>query len=245
MAGSWEDHLHLCEFAYNNSFHASLGCAPFEALYGRRCRTPVCWDPVGSEVPLGPELIEESADQLDLIKKRLQAAQDRQKKYADTARRHIEFAVGEHALLRVSPTRGVMRFGVKGKLSPRYIGPFEILERIGACAYRLALPPALSGVHDVFHVSQLRKYLRGEGHVLDFSSLRFDRDLTYEEGPVAILDTREQVLRSKIVRYVKVQWSNHSAREATWESEEDMRRRYPSLFASVSEDEGNSLSFLV
>ncbi|KAJ3669669.1 hypothetical protein LUZ60_011619 [Juncus effusus] len=230
MGGSWEDHLHLCEFAYNNSYHSSIGVAPFEALYGRRCRTPLYWDPVSQDRPLGPDLVQESAEQLRRIKERLKTAQDRQKKYADTARRHVEFQPGDHVLLRVSPTRGVMRFGVKGKLSPHFIGPFEIFERIGACAYRLALPPALSEVHDVFHVSQLRKYLRGEGHVIDYSTLRFEPDLTYEEVPIRVLGTREQVLRSKVIRYVKIQWSNHTEREATWEREEAIRQRYPHLF---------------
>ncbi|KAJ3683164.1 hypothetical protein LUZ60_013391 [Juncus effusus] len=207
----------------------AITMAPFEALYGKRCRTPLFWDPVGSEHPLGPDLVQESADHICMVKERLKTAHDRQKKYADPSRRHLEFQPGDHVLLRVSPTCGVMRFGVKGKLSPRYIGPFEILERIGPCAYRLALSPSLAEVHNVFHVSQLRKYLRGEGHVLDFSELRFEPSLNYEEAPVAVLDNREQVLRSKIMKYVKVKWSNHSEREANWEREEDIRKRYPNL----------------
>ncbi|XP_028090928.1 uncharacterized protein LOC114291095 [Camellia sinensis] len=126
--------------------------------------------------------------------------------------------------------KGVMRFGVRGKLSPRFVGPFEVLDRIGEVAYRLALPPSLVGVHNVFHVSMLRKYIPDPSHVIDHAPLQFKEDLTYEEHPIRIADRKEQVLRRRVIHYVKVQWSNHSEREATWELEDEMRQKYPQLF---------------
>ena len=143
---------------------------------------------------------------VELIRKRLLTAQSRQKSYVDTRRRPLEFEVGDHVFLKVMPKRGVIRFGKRGKLSPRYIGPFEVLERVGIVAYRLALPPSLSSVHDVFHVSMLRKYTPDSTHVVDWGELVVDIDGTFEEGPVCIMDSRDQVLRCKTVRLVKVLW---------------------------------------
>ncbi|XP_062075297.1 uncharacterized protein LOC133779341, partial [Humulus lupulus] len=154
-------------------------------------------------------------------------ARSRQKSYSDQKRRSVEFQVGDHVFLRVSPLRGVKRFGVRGKLSPRFVGPFEVLERIGEVAYRLAMPPALSGVHDVFHVSMLRKYVSDSTHVLSYENLELDRDLSYEEKPVQILDRKDKVLRSKTIPLVKVMWRNSKVEEATWELESDMRERHP------------------
>ena len=139
-----------------------------------------------------------------MIRKRLLTAQSRQKSYADRRKRHLEFAVGDHVFLRVSPKRGLMRFGRSGKLSPRFIGPFEILDRIGAVAYRLALPPRLANMHNVFHVSMLRKYEPDPSHVLDWGDLDVSEDVTYEERPIRVLDTRDQVLRGKIIPLVKI-----------------------------------------
>ncbi|GMP39203.1 hypothetical protein CsSME_00010138 [Camellia sinensis var. sinensis] len=133
-------------------------------------------------------------DKVELIRKRLVTAQSRQKSYADRRRRPLAFEVGDHVFLKISPRRGLMRFGKSGKLSPRFIGPFEILEGIGEVAYRLALPPQLSGVHDVFHVSMLRKYEPDPSHVLDWTDLEVDEDASYEERPVQVLDRRDQVL---------------------------------------------------
>ncbi|XXG82457.1 hypothetical protein AAC387_Pa10g0403 [Persea americana] len=167
---------------------------------------------------------------MQLIRQRLRVAQSRQKSYADVRRRDLEFAAGDKVFLKVSPTKGVMRFGNKGKLSPRFVGPFEILERIGDMAYRLALPPQLVDVHDVFHVSMLRKYEPDPSHVLSFEELTLEKNLTYEEIPMQILDRQEKVLRNKRINLVKVLWRNHSMEEATWESEEDMKQQYPHLF---------------
>jgi hypothetical protein len=188
MGGDWESHLGAAEFAYNSSYHASIGMTPFEALYGHPVRTPVCWGTPSTYTPTPSQLVNESADTVKLIHERLRAAQDRQKKYADPKRRDFQLAVGEHAFLRVSPTKGVVRFGVKGKLAPRYIGPFLILDRVGPLAYRLALPPPLAGVHNVFHVSQLRRYVSDPSHVLQAEPLRVEQDLSYRERPLRILD---------------------------------------------------------
>ena len=157
-------------------------------------------------------------------------AQSRQKSYADPKRRNVEFQVGDYVFLRVSPWKGVRRFGKKGKLSPRYVGPFEILEKIGQVAYRLALPPALSAVHNVFHVSALRKYIPDETHVLSYENLELDSDLSFEDQPVQILDRKDKVLRNKTIPLVKVLWRNSKVEEATWELESDMISQYPELF---------------
>ena len=128
------------------------------------------------------------------------------------------------------PKRGVVRFGKRGKLSPRFIGPFEILERVGIVAYRLALPPSMLGVHEVFHVSMLRKYTPDPAHVVDWGQIEVDMDGTFEEGPVCIVDSRDQVLRCKTMRLVKVLWRHYGVEESTWEREDMMRATYPFLF---------------
>ncbi|KAL0549347.1 hypothetical protein IC582_013828 [Cucumis melo] len=150
--GSWDSHLHLMEFAYNNSYQATICMAPFEALYGKCCRSPVCWGEVGEQRLMGPELVQSTNEAIQKIRSRMHTAQSRQKSYADVRRKDLEFEVGDKVFLKVAPMRGVLRFERRGKLSPRFVGPFEILERIGPVAYRLALPPSLSTVHDVFHV---------------------------------------------------------------------------------------------
>uniref|UniRef100_A0A2N9F3Y9 RNA-directed DNA polymerase n=1 Tax=Fagus sylvatica TaxID=28930 RepID=A0A2N9F3Y9_FAGSY len=206
LKGSWANHLCLVEFAYNNSFQSSIGMAPYEALYGRKCRSPICWDEVGVRKILGPEIIQRTCEKVDLIRERLRTAQSRQKSYADKRRKDLEFEVGDMVFLRVAPMKGVMRFGKKGKLSPRFVGPFEILEKIGPVAYRLALPPALSGIHNVFHVSMLRKYIPEPSHVLSYDQLQIKDDLSYEEVPIEILDRKEHMLRTKSIPLVKVLW---------------------------------------
>ena len=232
--GGWEDSLDLIEFSYNNSYHASIGMAPFEALYGRKCRSPLCWSDISETVVLGPQLIEDTMNQVRTIQSKIQAAQDRQKSYADLKRRDEEFQVGDKVLLKVSPMKGVMRFGKKGKLSPKYIGPYEILERIGKVAYRLALPMDLHRVHNVFHISQLGKYVPDKSHVLQPETIELDQSLTFEERPVKILDSKVRSTRTKDVKIVKVLWSNQESEEATWEAEEEMRKKYPELFPEVS-----------
>ncbi|XP_021863845.1 uncharacterized protein [Spinacia oleracea] len=178
-------------------------------------------------------MIEETIRQVRLIQENMKAAQDRQKSYADQNRRVVEFEVGEKALLKVSPTKGIMRFGRKGKLSPRYIGPYEVLKRIGEVAYQLALPMELANVHNVFHVSQLRKYIHDPNHVIQPESIELDESLTSKERPIKILDTKTRSTRNKAVKLVKVLWSNQNSEEATWEAEDDMKKRYPELFEQI------------
>ncbi|XP_040996121.1 uncharacterized protein LOC121242301 [Juglans microcarpa x Juglans regia] len=160
----------------------------------------------------------------------MKAAQSRQKSYADKRRRQLEFEVGEKVFLRIAPMKRVMRFGKKGKLSPRYIGPFEIRDRIGPVAYRVALPPALVGVHNVFHISMLRKYIPDPTHIIDYEPLQIQEDMTYAEEPIRILEKKEQVLRTRTIPLVKVMWKNHATNKASWELEEEMRDKYPQLF---------------
>jgi hypothetical protein len=227
---SWSEYLALAEFAYNNSYHSSIKMAPFEALYGRKCRSPICWDEVGERVIIGPQLVADTIEKVSKIREHILTAQSRQKSYADNRRRPLEFMEGDKVFLKVSPMKGVMRFGKKGKLSPRYVGPYEILERIGKVAYRIALPPSLAGIHDVFHVSTLRKYEPDPAHVLQLEQIQVKEGLQYEEKPIRILDTKEKQLRNKIIRLVKLQWSNHSENEATWELEDEVKKKFPYLY---------------
>ena len=228
--GSWEEHFPLVEFAYNNSYQASIQMTSYEVLYGRSCRSSLCWTEVGESSITGPDLIRDTSEKMSLIRQRLLTAQSRQKCYADVQRRPLEFKVGDHVFLKVMPKRGVVRFGKRRKLSPRFIGPYEILERIGVVAYLLALPPSMSGVREVFHVSMLRKYTPDPAHVVDWGQIEIEIDGTFEEGPVCILDSRDQVLRSKTVRLVRVLWWHYGVEESTWERENTMRATYPFLF---------------
>ena len=166
-----EDQFPLVEFAYNNSYQASIRMATYEALYGRPCRSPLCWTEVGESSITGPDLIRNTSEKVSLIRQRLLAAQSRQKSYAGVRRRPLEFEVRDHVFLKVMPKREVVRFGKHGKLSPRFIGPFEILERVGIVAYWLALPPSMIGVYEVFHVSMLRKYTPDPAHVVDWGQM--------------------------------------------------------------------------
>ena len=180
--------------------------APYEALYGRPCRSPLCWKDVGESSITGLDFIRDTSKKVSLIRQRLLTAQNRQKSYADRRRRPLEFEVGDHIFLKVVPKRGVVRFGKRRKLSLRFIGPFEILEMGGTIAYRLALPPSMSGVHKVFHVSMIWRYTPNPAHVVDWGEITVDTDGTFEEGLVRIMDSRDQVLRRKTVRLVKVLW---------------------------------------
>ena len=230
--GDWEQHLPLVEFAYNNSYQASIGMTPFEALYGRPCRSPTCWLESPDVVIVGPQLLLEATEKVNSIRQKIKASQDRQKSYADVRRKDLEFEVGDSVYLKVSPTKGNVRFGFSGKLKPRYIGPFDIIARIGDMAYELALPPNMDKIHNVFHVSMLKKYVRDESHIIpDFGELNVQPDTTYEEKPIKILDTRDKVLRRKTIRLVKVLWSNRGQEEASWEKEDDMKKEYPHLFS--------------
>ena len=159
----------------------------------------------------------------------MRTAQSRQKSYADVRRRNLEFEEGDPVFLKVAPMKGILRFGRKGKLSPRFIGPFEILERVGSVAYKLALPPSLSSVHDVFHVSMLRKYIPDPTHVIDYKPLEIEENLSYQEKPIKILAREVKALRNRSIGFVKVLWRNHQVEEATWEREEEIKEKYPEL----------------
>nr|GFB29173.1 putative reverse transcriptase domain-containing protein [Tanacetum cinerariifolium] len=180
-----------------------------------KCHAPIYWDHVGERVIEGPEMIEVTNAKVAVAKEKLKEAHTRQKSYADKHRRSLEFQTGDHVFLKVSPARGVRRFDIKGKLSPRFIGPFEILDRVSEVSYRLALPPQLSHVHDVFHVSLLRGYKYHPLHVISYPLDQIRTDLSNVEEPEAILDRQDRIMRKKTIPFVKILWTNHPEREAT------------------------------
>jgi hypothetical protein len=231
---SWDKSLPYAEFSYNNSYQASIKMAPYEALYGRQCRTPLFWSQTGESQVFGPEVLKDAEKQVQMVHESLKVAQTRQKSYADKQKRDLSFEVGDFVYLKVLPMRGTRRFKVKGKLAPRYVGSFKIVDRKGEVAYQLELPPQLSDVHDVFHVSQLKKCLRVKEEQLPMEELDLGGDLTYSERPIKILDIAERVTRSKVIKMCKVQWSHHTEDDATWEHEEELRADYPDLFPSAS-----------
>ncbi|GJW20052.1 putative reverse transcriptase domain-containing protein [Tanacetum coccineum] len=236
FGGSWDVHLPLAEFSYNNSYHSSIRCAPFEALYGRKCRSPVLWAEIGEGSLIGPELVLETTDKVVLIKEKLKAVRDRQKSYADKRRKPLEFEVGDRVLLRVSPWKGVVHFGKKGKLAPRYVGPFEILERIGLVAYRLRLPEELNSVHDTFHVSNLKKCLADASLHVSLDEIKVDKTLRFVEEPVEIIDREIKSLKRSNISLVKVCWNPKRGPDYTWEREDYMKSKYPQLFVDRAEE---------
>jgi hypothetical protein len=157
---SWDKSLSYTEFSYNNSYQESLKMVPFEMLYGRRCRTPLIWNETGERRVFRPDILQEVEKQVHMVRENHRVVQSRQKSYTNHRIRELRFEVGDFIYFKVSPMRGLRRFKVRGKLTPRFIGPFKILEKRGEVVYQLELPPQLSNVHDMFHVSQLKKYLR-------------------------------------------------------------------------------------
>ncbi|GJY63133.1 putative reverse transcriptase domain-containing protein [Tanacetum coccineum] len=226
----WERHLPVIEFSYNNSYHASIKAAPFEALYGRKCRSPVCWAEVGDAQLTGPELIHEITEKIVQIKQIIQAAHDRQKSYADVRRKLLEFQVGDRVMLKVSPWKGVIHFGKRGKLNPRYIRPFKVLAKVGDVAYRLELPQELSRVHSTFHVSNLKKCLSDEPLAIPLDEIHIDDKLNFVEEPVEIMDREVKRLRQSRIPIIKVRWNSRRCPEFTWEREDQFRKKYPHLF---------------
>nr|XP_012574071.1 uncharacterized protein LOC101492935 [Cicer arietinum] len=211
--------------------------APYEALYGRKCQTPLCWYHDGENTIVGPEMVHQTTEKIRKIRERMRTSQSRQKSYADTRRRPLEFEEGEHVFLRVTPTTGVGRAIKSKKLIPKFIGPYQILKRIGLVAYKVALPPILSHIHDVFHVSQLRKYVPNPSHVIESDVVQLKEDLSFEVSPAIIEDRKVKLLRNKEIPLVKVVW-NQATGDTTWELEDKMKEQYPKLFSEAGfEDE--------
>jgi hypothetical protein len=179
--------------------------APFKAIYGRQCHTPLNWIEPGEKDIFGPDIVVEAEATICRIQENLKAAKLHQESYANKRCRPLQFEVGDHVYLKVSPIEGMKRFGVKGKLSPRYIGPFPILEKCGKVAYKLELPPSLAGVHDIFHVSQLNKCLKAPVDVVLLEVAPLETDLTYPEHPIKILDQKSWVTRCKTIKFYKIQ----------------------------------------
>ncbi|GJT04361.1 putative reverse transcriptase domain-containing protein [Tanacetum coccineum] len=236
FGGSWDVHLSLVEFSYNNSYHSSVRCASFEALHGRKCRSPIMWAEIGEGQLIGPELVQETTEKISQIKDTLKAARDRQKSYTDKRRKPLEFSVGARSrvLLKVSPWKGVVRFGKKGKLAPRFVGPFEIIEKVGLVAYRLRLLEELNGVHDTFHVSNLKKCLADLTLQVPLDEIQVDAKLNFVEELVEILEREFKKLKRSRIAIVKVRWNSKRRPEFTWEREDQMRLKYPHLFSYVS-----------
>nr|GEZ16941.1 putative reverse transcriptase domain-containing protein [Tanacetum cinerariifolium] len=197
----WVNHLSLVEFSYNNSYYASIKAAPFEALYGRKCRSPICWT---------------------------------EKSYADLKRKPMKFQIGDRVMLKVSPWKGVVRFGKRGKLNPRYVRPFKVLDKVGTVAYKLELPQKLSRVHNTFHVSNLKKCHADEPLAVSLDGLHVDDKLHFVEEPVEIVDREVKRLKRSCIPLVKVRWNSKRGPEFTWEREDQFRKKYPHLFTKTT-----------
>ncbi|XP_069154567.1 uncharacterized protein [Solanum lycopersicum] len=233
FANHWDKFLPLAEFLCNNIYHSSIDMAQFEVLYGRRCRFPIGWFDAFEVRPWGTNLLRESLEKVKFVQENLLVAQSRLKESANRKVRELEFMEGEYVLMKVSPTKGVMRFGKRGKISKRYIGPFEVLKRMGEVAYELALPSGLSGVHPVFHLSMLKKYHGDGNYIIHWYSVLLDDNLSYDEELIDILDREVRKLRSKEIAYIKVQWKNRPVVDSILESQTDMHERYPHLFTNL------------
>nr|GEZ06039.1 putative reverse transcriptase domain-containing protein [Tanacetum cinerariifolium] len=205
----------IVEFSYDNSYYASIKAASFEALYDRKCRSPVYWTEVGGAQILGPELIQETIEKKVQIKQGMQAARDRQKSYADLKRKPIDFQVEDKVMLKVSPWKGVVHFGKWGKLNPRYVGPFKVLERIGDVTYKLDLPEELSRVHNTLHVSNLKKCHADEPLAIPLDGPQLDDKFHFVEKPVEIVDREVKRLKQSRIPLIKVQWNSKRGPEFT------------------------------
>ncbi|GJT49572.1 putative reverse transcriptase domain-containing protein [Tanacetum coccineum] len=215
----------------DGSYHTSIKVAPFEALYERKCRSPICWSKVGDSQLTGPKIIHETTEKIVQIKSRIQAAHDRQKSYTYVRRKPLEFQVGDKVMLKVSPWKEVIRFGKRGKLNPRYIGPFKILVKVGTVAYRLELPEQLSRFYSTFHISNLKKCLSNETLAIPLDEIQIDDKLHLIEEPVKIMDREVKCLKQSHIPIVKVRWNSRRGPEFTWEREDQMQKKYPHLFA--------------
>ncbi|GKA57903.1 putative reverse transcriptase domain-containing protein [Tanacetum coccineum] len=228
----WDRHLPLVEFSYNNSYHASIKAALFEALYGRKCRSSICWSEFGDSQLTGPELIREMTEKIVQIKNRLLTARRRQKSYADVRRKPLEFNVGDMVMLKVSPWKGVIRSGKRGKLSPRYVGSFKIIDRIGLVAYQLEFLDELCGIHNTFYISNLKRCLADENLIIPLEEIQLDDKLHFIEEPVEIMDHDVKQLKQSRIPIVKVRWNSRRGPEFTWEREDFFKSKYPHLFSN-------------
>ncbi|GJX72447.1 putative reverse transcriptase domain-containing protein [Tanacetum coccineum] len=204
FGNGWDRHLPLNEFSYNNNYHTSIKAAPFEALNGRKYRSPVCWVEVGDTQLTGLEIIHETIEKIIQIKSRIEAARDRQKSYAN------------------------------GKLNLRYIGPFKVLEKVGTVAYKLELPQQLSRVHSTFHVSNLKKCLSYEPLEIPLDEIHIDDKLYFVKEPVEIMDREVKRLKQSHIPIIKVRWNSRRGPEFTWEREDQFRKKYPRLFTKTA-----------
>lgn len=195
--GNLETHLPLVEFAYNDSYHSSLGIAPCEALYGRKCQSPICWAEDGDILLLGPELVQETTKKVKLIQQRLKTTQSRQKSYADVRRREGKYKGGNHVFIKFTPMKGHTRFGTNGKLAPRYIEPYEVIEKLSLVVYQVALPPDMEHMHNIFHISMLRESILDSQQVIKPTQILMSNDYTYTERPIQIISRRIMKLRNK------------------------------------------------
>ncbi|GJT17372.1 putative reverse transcriptase domain-containing protein [Tanacetum coccineum] len=230
----WVKHLPLVEFSYNNSYHASIKAAPFDALYGRKCRSPVCWAEVGEVQLTSPKIVQETTEKIIQIKQRIQAARDRLKNYADLKHKPMEFQVGDRVMLKVTPWKGVVCFGKRGKLNPRYVGPFKVLEKVGSIAYKLELPQELSRVHSTFHVSNLKKCYSDEPLAVPLDGLHIYDKLHFMEEPVEIMDREVKRLKQSRIPIIKFRWNSRRGPEFTWEREDQFRKKCPHLFTKTA-----------
>ncbi|GKE29479.1 putative reverse transcriptase domain-containing protein [Tanacetum coccineum] len=203
----WERHLPLVEFSYNNSYHASIKAAPFKALYGRKCRSPICWAEVGDVQLTRPEIIHETTKKIVQIQQCLQAARDRQRSYANVRRKPLKFQVRDRVMLKVSPRK---------------------------VAYKLELPEELRNVHNTFHVSNLKKCLSDESLVIPMKELQLDDKLNFVEKPVEIIDQEVKQLRQSHIPIVKVRWNSKRGPGFTWEHKDEFRAKYPHLFSNIT-----------
>ncbi|GJR45668.1 putative reverse transcriptase domain-containing protein [Tanacetum coccineum] len=222
----WDKHLPLVEFSYNNSYHTSINAAPFKALYGRKCRSPICWAEVGDNQFTGPKIIHKITKKIIQIKSRIQAARDRQKSYADVRQKPLEFQVGNKVMLKKSPWKGVIRFGKRGKLNPCYIRPVKIIAKVVTISYRLEILEQLSRVHSTFHVSNLKKCMSDETFAIPLDEIQIDDKLHFIEEPVEIMDREVKHLKRSHIPIVKVRCNSRRGPEFTWERKDHMQKKY-------------------
>ncbi|GJZ12376.1 putative reverse transcriptase domain-containing protein [Tanacetum coccineum] len=227
MIQTLKDIMRSCVIDFGGSYHLSIRYALFKALYGRKCTSPVLWEEIRESSLTGLELVQETIDKVVLVKEKPKMERDLQKSYVDYRRKPLEFEVGDRVLLKVTPWKGVVHFGKKGKLAPRYIGPFEILKRIGLVAYRLRLPEELNSVHDTFHVLNMKKCLADANLHVSLNEIKIDKTLCSVEEPVEIMDREVKRLKRSRIPLVKVRWNSMRGPEFTWEREVYMKSKYP------------------